>query len=141
MTPPQLTSSPLPSPPLSQPSAAPELKVVPTEPSPVDLHRGPTISAGSLEEDVTTWIELVSGEEHGGHAFSEWLKDGQVLCKTANKISPGVVPRINTSSTPFKEMENITNFIQACRKLGVREENVFSTFDLHEAKNLRTAQL
>jgi len=55
----------------------------------------------------------------------------------ANKIHPGICPRINTQSMPFKEMENVTAFIQACRKLGVMEKDVFSTVDLYEEKNPR----
>merc|ERR1712113_713458 len=38
------------------------------------------------------------------------------------------------------KMENITSFIKACRSLGVLEKNVFSTVDLHEAKNLKSVQ-
>ena len=38
----------------------------------------------------------------------------------------------------FKQMENTTNFIRACRTLGVQEKDVFSTVDLYEAKFGRT---
>lgn len=65
----------------------------------------------------------------------EWLKDGQVLCRLANKIKPNLCPRINTQSMPFKQMENVTAFIQASRQVGVLEKDVFSTIDLYEAKN------
>mmetsp|Transcript_62687 Transcript_62687/g.118618 ORF Transcript_62687/g.118618 Transcript_62687/m.118618 type:complete len:120 (-) Transcript_62687:24-383(-) len=37
---------------------------------------------------------------------------------------------------PFKQMENVTAFIGACRKLGVLEKDLFSTVDLYEEKNL-----
>merc|ERR1712039_718933 len=39
---------------------------------------------------------------------------------------------------PFKEMENVTAFIQACRRLGVMEKDVFSTVDLYEEKSPRS---
>lgn len=71
----------------------------------------------------------------------DWLKDGQVLCRTANKIQPGICPRINTQSMPFKQMENVTAFIQACRKLGVLEKDVFSTVDLYEGKNSKSVMI
>ena len=41
-------------------------------------------------------------------------------------------PRINASKMPFKQMENVTAFIGACRKLGVLEKDLFSTVDLYE---------
>merc|ERR1719387_2648779 len=81
------------------------------------------------------WIEKVSGERKGGQDLMDWLKDGQVLCRTANKIQADICPRINTQAMPFKQMENVTAFIQAARKLGVMEKDVFSTVDLYEAKN------
>jgi hypothetical protein len=40
----------------------------------------------------------------------------------------------------FKQMENVTNFIRACRSLGVLEKDVFNTVDLYEAKNLPSVQ-
>jgi hypothetical protein len=38
---------------------------------------------------------------------------------------------------PFKQMENVTAFIHACRSLGVLEMDVFSTVDLYEKKNMK----
>jgi len=35
---------------------------------------------------------------------------------------------------PFKQMENISNFLKACRALGVAEHDLFETVDLYEAK-------
>lgn len=104
--------------------------------------RGPagTISSTeSLEGDVTQWLEAVSGQQKSPFtSFGKWLADGQLLCKVANRLSPGIVPHINTSKEPFKKMENITAFINACRKLGVNEKDVFSTVDLAEQKDLLT---
>jgi hypothetical protein len=91
----------------------------------------------ALEQDVAQWVEAVSGEAKGNQALMQWLKDGQVLCRMANKIHSGICPRINSQSMPFKQMENVTAFIQACRKLGVLEKDVFSTVDLYEEKNPR----
>lgn len=102
---------------------------------PVLPPRKKTIKASSVEEEALLWLEAVSGEEKGDEPLMEWLKDGQVLCRTANMIQIGICPRINQQNMPFKQMENVTAFIQACRKLGVLEKDVFSTVDLYEGKN------
>ncbi|CAJ1408210.1 unnamed protein product [Effrenium voratum] len=105
-----------------------------------DPSRGETITGSDLEEEVTKWIEAVSGEMKGEKSFGQWLKDGQVVCKVANSIQPGIIPAVNASKMPFKQMENVTAFIKACRSLGVLEKDVFSTVDLFEAKNLVSVQ-
>lgn len=90
----------------------------------------------NLEMQVTAWIEAVSGEKKGDTTFAEWLKNGQVLCKLANAVRPGIVKKVNTSQMPFKQMENITYFMNAARELGVPESAIFSTPDLYEEKNM-----
>lgn len=99
--------------------------------------QGETITGKSVEEEVCLWIEVLSQERRQEVSFSDWLRDGQVLCKAANAIQPGIVKNINLSKMPFKQMENITNFIKACRQLGVLEKDLFSTVDLYESKNLK----
>jgi hypothetical protein len=37
---------------------------------------------------------------------------------------------------PFKQMENISNFIKACRALGVPEHGLFTTPDLYDGKSI-----
>lgn len=102
---------------------------------------GDTINSGSLEEDVTLWLEIVSGTTRPpSTSFGEWLQDGQLLCKVANVLSPKCCPKINTSQMPFKRMENITAFIKACRAMGVNEKDVFSTIDLADQKDILTVQ-
>jgi len=90
-----------------------------------------------LEKDVVEWIEKVTGEKKGAdETVQEWLKNGQVLCKLANKIKPDTVKKINTLKSPFKEMENITYFTDAGRAWGVPEMSMFATGDLYEDKNM-----
>lgn len=87
---------------------------------------------------MTLWLEALTGEKRGeAQPFAAWLRDGRVLCLAANAIQPGICRKINKDAKPFKQMENITTFIGACRKLGVLEKDVFSTVDLWEAKNLQ----
>jgi len=89
-----------------------------------------------LEKEVTEWIEAVSGEKKGDQVFGDWLKDGKVLCKLANTIKPGSTKKVNESTMPFKQMENITYFMDAARKVGVPETSLFGTPCLYEGKNL-----
>mmetsp|Transcript_64272 Transcript_64272/g.119448 ORF Transcript_64272/g.119448 Transcript_64272/m.119448 type:complete len:298 (-) Transcript_64272:159-1052(-) len=137
-------ASPVPyvaAPPAVQKQAEPRSSaVVKDTPAPAEPPAPQTvIDSGDLEEDVTRWIEAVSGEKKpDGKSLFEWCKDGQVLCRTANKLQPGLCPRINKSTMPFQQMENVTAFIQACRKLGVLEKDLFSTVDLYEGKNMKS---
>jgi len=90
-----------------------------------------------VEAAVVQWIQSVTGESQTGSAH-EWLKNGQVLCRLANKVKPGSVANINTMATPFKERENITFFQKAMRDAGVPESQLFGTDDLYEANDLGT---
>ena len=69
-------------------------------------------------------------------SFAESLKNGQILCTLINTIKPGTIRTIGTSKMPFKQMENISNFLKACRTLGVPEHDLFETVDLYEQKDL-----
>lgn len=61
------------------------------------------------EIEVQKWIEAVLNEPFPhGKPYEEALKDGVILCKLMNTLSPGSVPKINTSGANFKLMENIT---------------------------------
>jgi len=91
-----------------------------------------------LEQQVTSWIQSVTGDSKGDQTVQEWLKDGKVLCKLANCIRPGIIPKVNTMNAPFKQMENITYFMNAARTLGVPEGSLFGTPDLYEDKNMGT---
>ena len=67
------------------------------------------------------------------------LQDGVALCQLLNAAVPGTIPekRINKSTAmPFKQMENISNFLKAARALGVREHDLFETVDLFDGKDI-----
>lgn len=91
-----------------------------------------------LEKKVCAWVASVSGCRQGYQSAHAWLKSGEVLCKLANAIAPGIVKNINTMNTPFKQMENIKNFMDAARELGVSEASMFGVPDLYEEKNMGT---
>ncbi|KAJ5069753.1 calponin [Anaeramoeba ignava] len=86
------------------------------------------------EGEVLDWIEAVTGQSAPRSVSG--LKDGVLLCNLANRISPGIVKKINKMKTPFMQMENIGNFLSACRSLGVPPPSLFMTVDLYEEKNI-----
>ena len=79
------------------------------------------------------WIKTLTGEQFQ-NGFAAGLKSGQVLCRLINAIKPDTIKKIETSSMPFKQMENITAFLKSCRALGVADFDVFETLDLYEEK-------
>ena len=67
----------------------------------------------------------------------EWLRDGTVLVKLINDLTSGKAGvKANVSTMPFKQMENIANFLAACRKsIGMRENDLFTSADLYDGKS------
>jgi len=89
-----------------------------------------------LEQDLRVWIEGLTGDKFSSPSFSKSLKNGILLCKLANAISPGIVPKIQTASAPFVQMENINAFLNAEKRLNVPTADLFMTVDLFEEKNI-----
>ena len=89
------------------------------------------------EQLVVGWISKVTSTSKGSADFMDWLKDGQVLVKLGNELSGGKAGiKANVSAMPFKQMENIANFLSACRKhIGMRENELFTTADLYDGKS------
>eukprot|EP00927_Polykrikos_kofoidii_P076237 TRINITY_DN7305_c0_g1_i6.p1 TRINITY_DN7305_c0_g1~~TRINITY_DN7305_c0_g1_i6.p1 ORF type:complete len:585 (-),score=107.09 TRINITY_DN7305_c0_g1_i6:101-1855(-) len=93
----------------------------------------------TLHEEVTEWLEILSGEkltvtDPSVDDIAAWLKDGRVLCSAANKIKPNIVKSIKKGKIAIKHRENINSFLAACRSFGL--EDTFDVPDLHEAKNM-----
>jgi len=98
------------------------------------------------EQEARLWMQAVLGESInsrvsdseplGSERFHSALKDGILLCKLADKIiGPGKVKH-TTMNVPFKQMENINNFLTACEKYGVAKTDLFQTVDLFENQNM-----
>lgn len=87
----------------------------------------------TAERQVIQWIQAVTGESLAA-GFSESLHSGQILCRLINRIKPGTITKIETSAMSFKEMENISHFLQACRSFGMADFDAFETLDLYESK-------
>ncbi|KDO22472.1 hypothetical protein SPRG_12755 [Saprolegnia parasitica CBS 223.65] len=89
----------------------------------------------NAEAEARDWIEAITGKAIGPD-FGLGLKDGVILCELANAVDPASRIKISTSTMPFKQMENVTAFIRACRGMGVMEFDLFETVDLFEQKDL-----
>merc|ERR1712038_1070342 len=66
----------------------------------------------------------------------EVLKDGVLLCKVVNVISPNIVKKIHTSKMAFKMMENINSFLDGCVHIGCVKFDLFQSIDLYEGQNI-----
>jgi len=90
-----------------------------------------------MEAETRAWIEAVLGEKLGECSLQEELKDGVVLCHLVNKLKPGSAVKPSTSKMPFKQMENVASYLNACKTLGVQPFEMFMTVDLYEGKNMQ----
>lgn len=87
------------------------------------------------QAQAQAWVETIIGSKFTG-TFHEELKDGVKLCKLINIIKPGSVPKINETKMAFKQRENIVNYLEGCKKLGMKESDCFVTQDLFEGDNM-----
>ena len=60
------------------------------------------------ELEIQRWIEAVLGEPFPELPYDDALKNGVILCKLMNKLSPGSVSKINETGASFKLMENVS---------------------------------
>lgn len=90
---------------------------------------------GSKLDECQVWLEGLTGKKFPA-SFHDSLKDGVLLCEAINVIKAGSVPKINTGAMVFKQRENIVNFLEACKKLGMKDSDCFVTKDLFEGDNL-----
>ncbi|KAJ3072371.1 Muscle-specific protein 20 [Podochytrium sp. JEL0797] len=88
------------------------------------------------EQEARQYIETVSGMRLAHESFHESLKDGVVLCHMMNRILPQNQIKVGMSKMPFKQMENIGEFLARVELLGVPAHERFMTVDLFEAKNM-----
>ena len=94
-------------------------------------------SPEELEAEARAWVEAVTGEALGDGTLQEELKSGVVLCNLVRALSPDVIKAPSKMAMPFKQMENIGNYLGACKKLGLLDRETFQTVDLFENKDMR----
>ena len=89
----------------------------------------------STEAEARVWIEAILGETLDG-TLHEALRSGVVLCRLLDAIKPGCCKAPSKMAAPFKQMENIGNYLSACSTLGQRPQESFQTVDLYEGRNM-----
>lgn len=52
------------------------------------------------------------GEKVPAGQYEDILRDGIVLCKLANKLTPGCIKKIQERGTNFQLMENVQRYIK-----------------------------
>ena len=67
----------------------------------------------------------------------EALHSGTLLCELANAIQPGIIAGSAHMgrAVGFKSIENVGKFLEACRGLGLRQDDLFEVNDLINRKN------
>ncbi|XP_015994758.1 transgelin-2 isoform X1 [Rousettus aegyptiacus] len=101
-----------------------------------------------LEQILIQWITAqcrkdVGRPQPGRENFQNWLKDGTVLCELINGLYPegqAPVKKIQASTMAFKQMEQISQFLQAAERYGINTTDIFQTVDLWEGKNMACVQ-
>uniref|UniRef100_A0A8C2MP55 Calponin-homology (CH) domain-containing protein n=1 Tax=Cricetulus griseus TaxID=10029 RepID=A0A8C2MP55_CRIGR len=94
---------------------------------------------GDLEQILIQWITTQCRKAVTGPS----LGDGMVLCELINSLYPeGQVPvkKIQVSTMAFKQMEQISQFLQAAERYGINTTDFFQTVDLGEGKNMACVQ-
>ncbi|XP_036123531.1 GAS2-like protein 2 [Molossus molossus] len=117
----------------------------------------------AMKEDLAEWLQDLYGLNINAANFLQVLETGLVLCRHANAITeaalaflaeaPALARRIpmpqagvscNGAAQPgtFQARDNVSNFIQWCRKeMGIQEVLMFETEDLVLRKNVKNVVL
>ena len=85
---------------------------------------------------MRTWIEKVLGvkleDGLGALELQKVLQSGVVLCQLANKIKTGVCKLPRSTTQPAVQRENISFYLEACKKLGMTDNFIFMTDNLFQ---------
>uniref|UniRef100_A0A8C2LI28 Calponin-homology (CH) domain-containing protein n=1 Tax=Cricetulus griseus TaxID=10029 RepID=A0A8C2LI28_CRIGR len=95
-----------------------------------------------LEQILIQWITTQCRKTGHGN-FQYWLKDGTVLCELINSLYPegqAPVKKIQASTMAFKQMEQISQFLQTAERYGINATEIFQTVNLWEGKNMACVQ-
>ncbi|KAG9249112.1 hypothetical protein BJ878DRAFT_571846 [Calycina marina] len=88
-------------------------------------------------KEARTFIEDALEEQLSKPDLIDSLKDGVALCKLVNLAVPNTVRFKTKAVMPFVQMENISIFLEACKKppFNLQSHDVFLTVDLYESKD------
>lgn len=88
--------------------------------------------------EIQSWMRKQFKVEIRGEFFTA-IQDGSSLCELVSKISPSVRIQIhkNAKVGSFFARENMTNFLNSCKDLGVNSVELFSPEDLLGRTNLK----
>uniref|UniRef100_A0A2R8M830 Growth arrest specific 2 like 2 n=1 Tax=Callithrix jacchus TaxID=9483 RepID=A0A2R8M830_CALJA len=117
----------------------------------------------AMKEDLAEWLRDLYGLDIDAANFLQVLETGLVLCQHANAVTDAALaflaetpaqaqkipmPRVgvscNEAARPgtFQARDNVSNFIQWCRKeMGIQEVLMFETEDLVLRKNVKNVVL
>ncbi|KAL0597140.1 GAS2-like protein 2 [Plecturocebus cupreus] len=117
----------------------------------------------AMKEDLAEWLRDLYGLDIDAANFLQVLETGLVLCRHANAVTDTALaflaetpaqaqkipmPRVGVSCNgaarpgTFQARDNVSNFIQWCRKeMGIQEALMFETEDLVLRKNVRNVVL
>jgi len=87
------------------------------------------------EAEVIAWIEAVTGENLNG-SLADGLHDGKIVCNLMNIIFPGTVDDISNKTMAFFQRENISKYLDGCKRRGMNLVDLFDTQDLYDNKNI-----
>jgi len=88
------------------------------------------------EQKARAWLEGTLNEKFQEETLQESLVNGVRLCKALNHVVPKTVTKINESAKlDFPKRENISNYLDGCRSIGLNKSKIFTTPDLYEGKN------
>jgi len=93
-----------------------------------------TVELVEKGNQARNWIEKVLKEKIQEVDLGKALQNGVLLCRTIRTLRPDLINQIH-ETTQFKSIENINNFLNACKKLGVPDRILFSPTDLYDGKN------
>nr|XP_055113256.1 GAS2-like protein 2 [Symphalangus syndactylus] len=117
----------------------------------------------AMKEDLAEWLRDLYGLDIDAANFLQVLETGLVLCRHANVVTDAALaflaeapaqaqkipmPRVGVSCNgaaqpgTFQARDNVSNFIQWCRKeMGIQEVLMFETEDLVLRKNVKNVVL
>jgi len=87
-----------------------------------------------MERKACTWIEQMTNEKVLN--IEDGLRNGVILCKLANSIKAGIIPKIDMRAQRMCELANIKQYLEAITRLGLPKNYLFDPHDLYDKKFL-----